>query len=231
MIYNLLKRIAPDHIKFPTSAMQQVLWQQWNLITERCMAISKSRYHLRCLLMQTVMKHAVEHYFGGGSELLNMHERLADLLLIALSSSFEDAGDVLFLLCLVPAQPASLLCVYHACSLQCLTAGWDVHGLTLHLCHADLGIDIEERGLVVNWSTFRFAFCQGGDGESDMTMDVQDLAMFVRDPGSVVTCILLPLSASTHMHQQVCRPLGLCYSHNFSILFSEVLQSSQISAS
>lgn len=42
--------------------------------------------------MQTVMKHAVEHYFGGGSELLNMHERLADLLLIALSASFEDAG-------------------------------------------------------------------------------------------------------------------------------------------
>ena len=38
------------------------------------------------------MKHAVEHYFGGGSELLNMHERLADLLLIALSASFEDAG-------------------------------------------------------------------------------------------------------------------------------------------
>ena len=43
--------------------------------------------------VQTVMKHAVEHYFGGGSELLNMHERMADLLLIALSSSFEDAGD------------------------------------------------------------------------------------------------------------------------------------------
>lgn len=35
----------------------------------------------------------MEHYFGGGSELLNMHERLADLLLIALSVSFEDAGD------------------------------------------------------------------------------------------------------------------------------------------
>ena len=43
--------------------------------------------------VQTVMKHAVEHYFGGGSELLNMHERMADLLLIALSSSFEDAGN------------------------------------------------------------------------------------------------------------------------------------------
>lgn len=39
------------------------------------------------------MRHAVEHYFGGGSELLNMHERLADLLLIALSVSFEDAGQ------------------------------------------------------------------------------------------------------------------------------------------
>lgn len=69
--------------------------------------------------------------------------------------------------------------------------------------YADLGTDIEERGLAVNWSTFRFAICQGGDGESDMTMDVQDMAMFVRDPGSVVTCILLPLSCSMHMHQQV----------------------------
>lgn len=39
-----------------------------------------------------------------------------------------------------------------------------------------------------------------------MTMDVQDLAMLVRDPGSVVTCILLPLSASMHMHQQVSPP-------------------------
>lgn len=74
--------------------------------------------------------------------------------------------------------------------------------------YAELGTDVEERGLVVNWSTFRFAFCQGGDGESDMTMNVQDLAMFVRDPGSVVTCILLPLTASMHMHQQVCPPAG-----------------------
>lgn len=45
-------------------------------------------------MVQSVMKHAVEHYFGGGSELLNMHERLADLLLIALSSSFEDVGKI-----------------------------------------------------------------------------------------------------------------------------------------
>lgn len=42
-----------------------------------------------------VMKNAVEHYFGGGSELLNMHERLADLLLIALSASVEDGGALL----------------------------------------------------------------------------------------------------------------------------------------
>lgn len=49
--------------------------------------------------VQTVMKHAVEHYFGGGSELLNMHERMADLLLIALSSSFEEAGDCQALFC------------------------------------------------------------------------------------------------------------------------------------
>ena len=52
-----------------------------------------------------------------------------------------------------------------------------------------------------------------------MTMDVQDLAMFVRDPGSVVTCILLPLSASMHMHQQVC-PLSVFHAqeHHFHAL-------------
>lgn len=51
-------------------------------------------FKLAVFEVQTVMKHAVEHYFGGGSELLNMHERLADLLLIALSASFEDGGDL-----------------------------------------------------------------------------------------------------------------------------------------
>jgi len=53
-------------------------------------------FKLAVFEVQTVMKHAVEHYFGGGSELLNMHERLADLLLIALSASFEDGGDLCF---------------------------------------------------------------------------------------------------------------------------------------
>ena len=80
---------------------------------------------------------------------------------------------------------------------------WGQYGQSTIISVAELGIDIEEKGLVVNWTTFRFAFCQGGDGESDMTMDMQDLAMFVRDPGSVVTCILLPLSCSMHIHQQV----------------------------
>lgn len=51
------------------------------------------------------MRHAVEHYFGGGSELLNMHERLADLLLIALSVSFEDAGN-----CHMTTVPDSMPC-------------------------------------------------------------------------------------------------------------------------
>jgi len=51
-------------------------------------------FKLAVFEVQTVMKHVVEHYYGGGSELLNMHERLADLLLIALSASFEDGGDL-----------------------------------------------------------------------------------------------------------------------------------------
>ena len=56
--------------------------------------LAVSWFKLAVFKMQTVMKHAVEHYFGGGSELLNMHERLADLLLIALSASFEDGGNL-----------------------------------------------------------------------------------------------------------------------------------------
>ena len=89
------------------------------------------------------------------------------------------------------------------------------------MCCTELGTDIEEKGLAVNWSTFRFAICQGGDGESDMTMDVQNMAMFVRDPGSVVTCILLPLDCSMHMHQQVSTFASVsCSSHSLHFLRS-----------
>ena len=34
----------------------------------------------------------VKHYFGGGAAAMNLHERLADLLLMELSFSMEDPG-------------------------------------------------------------------------------------------------------------------------------------------
>lgn len=44
---------------------------------------------------KTMLTH-VDHYFGGHAELLNMHERLADLLLLAQGlSSQDDAGEAL----------------------------------------------------------------------------------------------------------------------------------------
>ena len=46
--------------------------------------------------MQNTMLHHVDHYFGGHAELLNMHERLADLLLLAQGlSSQDEAGKIL----------------------------------------------------------------------------------------------------------------------------------------
>ncbi len=75
------------------------------------------------------MKHAVEHYFGGGSELLNMHERLADLLLIALSASFEDGGDLRFFTFINSSTYTNS--VQHDCShaLRCL-----------QICHSMAGV-------------------------------------------------------------------------------------------
>ena len=35
----------------------------------------------------------VKHYFGGGEAAMNLHERIADLLLMELSFSMEDPGE------------------------------------------------------------------------------------------------------------------------------------------
>ena len=46
--------------------------------------------------VQNTMLTHVDHYFGGHAELLNMHERLADLLLLAQGlSSQDEAGKAL----------------------------------------------------------------------------------------------------------------------------------------
>lgn len=38
------------------------------------------------------MREPVHHYFGGGAAALNMHERLADILLMVLSLNMETPG-------------------------------------------------------------------------------------------------------------------------------------------
>ena len=70
---------------------------------------------------------------------------------------------------------------------------------------AGLAMSLEERGLVVNWSTLRMAVGQGGDGDSHMKADVDNLAAFVRDPGACVTCLLLPFSGSMEPGYHACR--------------------------
>ena len=43
----------------------------------------------------------------------------------------------------------------------------------------------------------------GGDGESSILTDLRHLAAFVRDPCTVVSCVLLPFSSSVRLEMQV----------------------------
>ena len=47
---------------------------------------------LKCCRTQVTMRDPVHHYFGGGAAALNMHERMADMLLMVLSLSMESPG-------------------------------------------------------------------------------------------------------------------------------------------
>ena len=42
--------------------------------------------------LQDTLMEGVKHYFGGGAAAMNLHERIADLLLMQLSFSMEDPG-------------------------------------------------------------------------------------------------------------------------------------------
>ena len=42
--------------------------------------------------LQDTLMEGVKHYFGGGAAAMNLHERIADLLLMELSFSMEDPG-------------------------------------------------------------------------------------------------------------------------------------------
>ena len=44
------------------------------------------------VVVQATMREPVHHYFGGGAAALNMHERMADVLLTVLSLSMETPG-------------------------------------------------------------------------------------------------------------------------------------------
>jgi hypothetical protein len=62
---------------------------------------------------------------------------------------------------------------------------------------------LEQRGLAASWSGLRFAYAAGGDGESNLRVDLRNFAAFVRDPAALVTCLLLPHSCSVRLEMQV----------------------------
>jgi len=68
---------------------------------------------------------------------------------------------------------------------------------------------LEERGLAVTASALRVAYAAGGDGGTDLRLDLRNAAAFVRDPDALVTCLLLPLSASARMEAQARAPPAL----------------------
>ena len=67
---------------------------------------------------------------------------------------------------------------------------------------ADSVLTLEEKGLAFTFSAVRAAYAAGGDCESDVRVDVRNLAAFVRDPVACVTCFLLPLSCTLHLKSQ-----------------------------
>ena len=69
---------------------------------------------------------------------------------------------------------------------------------------AGSALRLEERGAAFSFEALRAAYAMGGDGESDIRIDVQHLAAFVRDPAACVTCFLLPTSFHAHVQMEVC---------------------------
>ena len=77
------------------------------------------------------------------------------------------------------------------------------------LCLAGSALRLEERGAAFSFGALRAAYSMGGDGESDVRLDVQNLAAFVRDPAACVTCFLLPISLHAHVEMEVSKILML----------------------
>lgn len=108
--------------------------------------------------MQAANFDTVLQKFGGGSALMSLPDRMADVLLVATALAGESPDTV---------------------------------------------TRLEQRGLAAAWSGLRFAYSVGGDGESDMRLDLRNFAAFVRDPAALVTCLLLPYSCSMRLEMQV----------------------------
>ena len=62
---------------------------------------------------------------------------------------------------------------------------------------------LEERGLAIAASIVRVAHAAGGDGESVIKVDTQDLCTFVRDPRARVNCVLQPFSFSAEIENVI----------------------------
>lgn len=56
---------------------------------------------------------------------------------------------------------------------------------------------------MVSSTALRVSYAWGGDGETDLRVDLRELAGFVRDPGARVNCFLLPLSCTVALRRVV----------------------------
>ncbi|EFN50645.1 hypothetical protein CHLNCDRAFT_144044, partial [Chlorella variabilis] len=69
----------------------------------------------------------------------------------------------------------------------------------------DERLALEERGLALSATALRFAYSYGGDGETNIKVDLRDTAAFVRDPSARVNCAMLPFSCKVDVGTKVPR--------------------------
>ena len=96
----------------------------------------------------------------------------------------------------------------HAITFQglwwCLYLCLKSKGLIRVLLASDVGVRLEDKGMATTWSALRVGWAAGGDGQSEVRVDLRNAAAFVRDPAAIISCLLLPLYASLRMEMQAC---------------------------